>query len=58
MKKENNLDYWNSLTIKQKEKQLRKKEKELGLPEGSIKLCQPYFERISEKDIQGIEKHK
>jgi len=49
-------DYWDSLTAEQKEKHLLEKEKELGLPEGCIKLCQPYFERRQGKNIQGIER--
>jgi hypothetical protein len=48
MKKENNLDYWNSLTIQQKEKHLRQREKELEIEEGSTLLIQPYFERPSD----------
>jgi len=55
METKNNFDYWNSLTIKQKEKHLRQKEKELGLKEGCIGLALPFFERLSDEELKGLE---
>jgi len=49
------LDYWNNLTIEQKEKHIRQKEKDLGLEEGSISLAQPFFERLSDEELKGLE---
>ena len=48
--KKSDFKYWNSLTDKGKELHLRKIEKEMGIEEGTIRLCLPYWERLSDKE--------